>query len=103
MDAHITKQVKAPVLRIDLATLSGQELLWRILQGPRVFAIHLGPPCGTSSRAREIKLKSRFSPRPLRSLQYPDGLANLPPKDRARVDTAKTLYHLSGAVMAYAT
>ena len=103
VDAHVTKQVKAPVLRIDLSTMAGQTLLWRILKEPRVFAIHLGPPCGTSSRAREIKRKFGFSPRPLRSVQHPDGLPNLAPRDHARVETANSLYQLSGAVMAYAT
>lgn len=95
--------MKAPVLRIDLATSHGQELLWRILKEPRVFAIHLGPPCGTSSRAREIKLRSGFSPKPLRSVRFPDGLNNLSSRDRVRVDTANILYDLGGAIMAYAT
>ena len=103
VDAHVTKQVKAPVIRINLATQQGQELLWRILQQPRVFAVHLGPPCGTSSRAREIKRKFGYSPKPLRSQQYPDGLPHLPPKDQARVDTANNLYKLSGEILAFTT
>ena len=103
VDAHVTKQVKSPVIRIDLATVHGQELLWRILQQPRVFAIHLGPPCGTSSRAREIKRRFGPNPKPLRSTQFPDGLPNLPPRDQARVDTANILYGLSGKIMRFAT
>lgn len=35
IDAHVTKQVKSPVIRIDLASTHGQDLLWRILEQPR--------------------------------------------------------------------
>eukprot|EP00435_Cladocopium_sp_Y103_P038892 s848_g10.t1 len=103
IDAHVTKQVKAPVIRIDLSNDSGQQLLWRILQSPRVFAIHLGPPCGTSSRAREIRLRKGYSPPPLRSTDFPDGLPNLSARDQSRVNTANILYKLSGEILSYAT
>eukprot|EP00435_Cladocopium_sp_Y103_P035364 s4056_g9.t1 len=55
VDAHVTKRVKAPIIRLDLTTTHGIELLWRILSSPSVVAVHLGPPCGTSSRARDIR------------------------------------------------
>ena len=103
VDAHVTKQVKSPVIRIDLSSESGQTLLWRILAQPRVFAIHLGPPCGTSSRAREIKRKHGVNPKPMRSVEHPDGLPGLRPHDQARVNTANTLYKLCGDIMAYST
>eukprot|EP00435_Cladocopium_sp_Y103_P044001 s1511_g12.t1 len=103
VDAHVTKQVKSPVIRIDLATAAGQQLMWRILQQPRVFAVHLGPPCGTSSRARDIKRRLGFSPPPLRSVACPDGLPHLAAKDRARVQTANILYRFTAEVMAYCT
>lgn len=103
VDAHVTKQVKAPVLRLDLSDESGQALLWRILQQPRVFAVHLGPPCGTSSRAREIKRRFGPNPVPLRSDQFPDGLNGLSGRNQARVTTANILYQLSGEIMAYCT
>lgn len=32
VDAHVTKQVRAPVVRLDLTTPTGVELLWKILQ-----------------------------------------------------------------------
>jgi hypothetical protein len=44
--AHVTKQAKAPVKRLDLSDEAGQTLLWRILKDPRVFAAHLGPHVG---------------------------------------------------------
>ena len=40
---------------------------------------------------------------PLRSDKFPDGLANLPPRDQARVDTANKLYKFSGEILACCT
>jgi hypothetical protein len=51
----VTKQVRAPVVRLDLTTPTGVELLWKILQHKHVAVVHLGPPFGTSSRARHIR------------------------------------------------
>ena len=103
VDAHVTKQVKSRVIRIDLSSDPGQALLWRILKQPKVLAIHLGPPCGTSSRAREIKRRHGINPKPLRRAEHPDGLPGLQPRDMARVNTANALYQLCGEIMAYAT
>ncbi len=47
VDAHISKQVKSPVLRIDLTSEHGLSLVWRMLEQHNVVAVHLGPPCGT--------------------------------------------------------
>lgn len=96
VDAYITKQVKAPVVRLDLTTSSGVELLWKILQHPRVAFVHLGPPCGTSSRARDIRRKKRPDPKPLRSAQFPDGLPTLQGVSAKRVQAANQLYSLAG-------
>lgn len=46
--------------------------------------VHMAPPCGTFSRAREIG----WGPRPLRSERHPAGLADLTQVERARVDSA---------------
>ena len=71
VDAHVSKQVKAPIIRLNLAEDSGQAFLLRILDNPRVVYIHMGPPCGTSSRAREIKRFNGRCPMPLRSTEHP--------------------------------
>lgn len=102
VDAHVNKQVKAPVLRIDLCTEPGQQLLWRILRQPRVVAIHLGPPGGTSSRARDVRRRWGPAPKPLRSKEHPNGIPTLSGKDAARVAAANSLYRLSGEIMAWA-
>ena len=45
-----------PILRVDLTTAIGQDLIFRIFQQGRVRFVHCAPPCGTMSRAREIPL-----------------------------------------------
>ena len=84
VDAHVAKRTKSPVLRIHLGEKHGEELLWRILRQDNIAGIHLGPPCGTSSRAREIRRSYGPDPRPLRTDAQPDGLRNLRGKDRQR-------------------
>ena len=103
VDAHVTKQVKAPIIRINLAETTGQRLLWKILDNDNVVAIHMGPPCGTSSRAREIKKGKRYNPPPLRSNAHPDGLPTLSGVALDRVTTANRLYLLCSEIMAWAT
>ena len=76
-DAHVSKQVKSPVLRIDLTSEHGLSLVWRMLEQHNVVAVHLGPPCGTSSRARDIRRRSGPDPKPLRSERFPNGLPHL--------------------------
>ena len=101
VDAHVTKRVKAPVIRLDLTSEHGIELLWRILQQDNVVAVHLGPPCGTSSRARDIRRRSGSDPKPLRSVIHPDGLPWLQGLDLQRVTSANKLYDLTGRIFAW--
>ena len=100
MDAQVAKRTKLPVLRIHLGEKHGEEMLWRILQQDKVAGIHLGlgPPCGTSSRAREIRRSYGPDPRPLRTDAQPDGLKNLRGKDLQRVQMANRLYSLTARV-----
>ena len=39
------KNTKCPVLRIDMTTEYGMELVWRILSQDNCTAVHMGPPC----------------------------------------------------------
>ena len=45
---------KGKIIQLDLLLLSHQGLLWKWLGSPGLAAVWLAPPCGTSSRAREI-------------------------------------------------
>ena len=98
IDHVVAKRALAPVLHLDLSQEAGQALMWDMLARPGVVFVHLGPPCGTSSRARDI---ANGGPPPLRSDRFPDGRPSLAGTNRARVDTANLLYQLSGQVMAF--
>ena len=62
------KHAEGPVLELDLAKPTHQQLVMQWLSTGKVAAVHLGPPCGTASRAREI-VRSWWDPAPLRSDQ----------------------------------
>ena len=73
---------------VDLSTAEGQKLLWQMVEGNKPDYVHFAPLCGTASRARERPISKSFSmkaPQPLRSDQHPDGLEELSPEDRERV------------------
>ncbi|CAE7482001.1 unnamed protein product [Symbiodinium natans] len=61
-------------------------------------AVWLAPPCGTSSRAREIPLLWEDEPRPLRSVECPEGLPGLGPSDAERAAKANELYRLTARI-----
>eukprot|EP00435_Cladocopium_sp_Y103_P066873 s464_g29.t1 len=79
--------------------------MWDILRQPGVKAVHLGLPCGTSSRAREVPIPRELrkagvpEPPPLRSAEFPLGLPNLAPRHQRRVDSANALYKLATEVI----
>ncbi|CAE6922375.1 unnamed protein product [Symbiodinium sp. CCMP2592] len=41
---HYVNHPKAPVCKLDLATASGQSVIWDLFQARRPFAVHLAPP-----------------------------------------------------------
>ena len=63
------KRVRGPVSRVDLCKAESQAQVLQWLDERKIDCIMLAPPCGTSSRAREIPVysKGRKSkvPRPL--------------------------------------
>lgn len=101
VDSSVSTKCKAPVIRLDLRQEHAQTLLWQILNRPNLIRVHLAPPCGTASRAREIVRKKGPSPRPLRSERYPDGFPWLRGVNRDRVASANLLYDIAGKVVAY--
>ena len=81
------------VLELDLRLESSWETLRRIVLTHNVIFVHIAPPCGTSSRARERPVsKSAWGPVSLRSVEYPWGLPHLQGKDAYRIKQANILY-----------
>ena len=82
-------------LVLDLRNVAEQILLLEIIHRRQPLLIWMAPPCGTSSRAREVPVDpaSGLPPsRPLRSEMFPDGLPDLYPTSAARVRSANELY-----------
>ena len=77
-----------PILRIDIGNSSQRQVLEELLQLDKIVYVHLAPPCGTASAAREIKP----GPPPLRSLHFPMGLPGLTFVQNQRVQKANFLY-----------
>ena len=71
-------QLQGPALTLDLTEPGDRDLLWEWLENSNIAFIHMAPPCGTASRAREKPLPKGKgkgkAPRPLRSEQMPWGL-----------------------------
>ena len=61
--------------------------------------VHFAPPCGTSSRARLIQRRGRWSPPIIRTDQYPDGIPSLSGSLLARVESANKLYAVTGELV----
>ena len=96
--SHNSHRQQAPCVILDLSIDSGWVLLYRLLSEKRLFYVHGAPPCGTSSKAREIPLPQNLKrkgvrePQPLRSNAEPHGLQGLRQEDQARVEKANAIY-----------
>ena len=81
------------VLSLDLRLDSTWRFLEYAVFTRILFHCHAGPPCGTCSRARGIRLPDgRDGPKPLRSEQYPMGFPWLVDDDYRRVHSANLVY-----------
>ena len=88
---HIVKAgCKAPICKLNLEKEDNVTLVLEWVQHPKCKYVHLGVPCGTASRAREMPLEG--GPYPLRSPEHPDGLPNLSQRDQERVRKANLVY-----------
>ena len=94
---HSVIHPKARVIQLNLLEEANQKLVEEWANHPNCLWLHFGVPCGTASRAREIRM-NRFvhGPPPLRDQRYPDGLPprRLSPKNLLRVRSANRLYSL---------
>ena len=83
-----------PILTADLTTKAGQDFVRNLVQQDHVLYVHLAPPCGTYTRAREIpipqwkldKYPNMPNPQPLRTTEKPAGL---PPDQMSPTDAIK--------------
>jgi len=98
VDHLVSKHVRSPTLKLDLNTEDGRAVLLQLLEDPDLCYIHMAPPCGTSSRARDLRRRYGYDPPQLRTELQPDGLPNLPPVLAKRVQLANSLYHFTGIV-----
>ena len=101
---------RVPFHSLDLTVPSGQARLWEILSSQSLSFVHMSPPCGTASRAREKRISEADrargipEPQPLRSEQFPLGLPTLAadfPHEVARVRKANIIYRLCADVAAF--
>ena len=86
---------KARVIQLNLLEEGNQKLVEEWARHPNCLWLHFGVPCGTASRAREIRLNRLVhGPPPLRDQRFPDGLPphRLSAKNLLRVRSANRLY-----------
>ena len=89
----------AGVISLDLTSTADQQLVLEWLEHPAVKAVFIAPPCGTASAARAIDLPGENAPRPLRTLDEPDGIQGLTANELARVSAANILYAFTVEVL----
>ena len=99
-----SKQCMSQIVIADLCTPERVSLLWQWLAQENVVAIFLAPPCGGTSRARQIPLKRAMGknsngPLPLRDDLNPNGKPGLSFRDRQRISLANKLYHLTSQLV----
>ncbi|CAE8640523.1 unnamed protein product [Polarella glacialis] len=82
---------RVPVVSLDLTLPRAQDLIFDLVKSGRVVYIHVAPPCGTATKARERPVPAAQQ-RPLRSALHPGGLPSLAGLDKAKVDSANCLY-----------
>ena len=99
---HKVTRPKSKVISLDLQNEHNQQLLFEWSSKRTCLWIHFGVPCGTASRAREIRMaKDHHGPLPMRSDLWPDGLPpwQLSRNAVARLRAANRLYHLTVRVI----
>ena len=106
VDDHLKRtKLKSAAVKLDLTQPWVQELITREVELGRISAVHLGPPCGTASKARCIPVKRKLrkkgapNPKPLRSKCCPLGFPWLKGISRAKVLAANALYEFSAKLV----
>lgn len=92
---HNVVRPKSRVIQLNLLDETNQKLVEQWAKHPNCLWLHFGVPCGTASRAREIRLnRYQRRPPPLRDGRHPDGFpaSRLSAKNLLRVRSANRLY-----------
>ena len=76
------RNARSTIYQLDLLQERDKWRLEQWMLSGLLLWVHLAPECGTASRAPDIR----------RSEDWPEGLPNLHPKDRERVDLANRLF-----------
>ena len=94
-----SQRTSGPVTLLDLTREEDLEYLKRFIRSEKdnIMLVHLAPPCGTASAARNKRHKKLEDegfdlPAPLRSKEYPMGLPSLRGLDAKKVELANQLY-----------
>jgi len=87
----------AKTVWLDLTNPDDQQRFWDVVEEGELVYVHFAPPCGTASRAREVRTHGKVDPQPLRSDAFPDGLPDLNTNPKAwkaarNVKNANLLY-----------
>ena len=97
------KRMRGPISKTDLCKKETQDQVISWLEQGKVDAVMLAPPCGTSSRAREIPVfesgRKRAAPRPLRNKRWPNGIPSLRGVSALKVKLANKLYAFTRRVI----
>ena len=91
--SHNKHKTHVKMFNLDLSKEHSWGILRHIITECNVMGVHMAPPCGTCSRAREIRLNDDWHrPQPLRDYEHPYGVPWMSAKDAERVRTANGLY-----------
>ena len=98
-----------PIVNADLTTEAGQKIVWELVQQEHVMYVHLAPPCGTYTRARERPIPKwqlglgAPNPQPLRSDERPEGLAprHMTPLDSLKVQKGNEIANFCAKIANY--
>ena len=89
---------RCKIVQLDLSDDRAWEVLRYIVESCNIACIHMGPPCGTCSRARGTPLADGSPGPPIRrNEQYLLGVPWLGDTDRLKVEAANTLYAKMGS------
>ena len=83
---------------MDLTSQCNQTYLLSLINQQHFVYVHVAPPCGTASRARDRPIPEHLRkagapcPRPLRNQDHPRGIPDLRPDEQARVRSANAIY-----------